>query len=80
MHVWVGQNLKKGIGNIGGLHKIGELGTFCQIRLGLTMHLKYKNYTVITLENNKRRGEAQSEQLSGEYKTETKTSTSDHTS
>ena len=44
------------------------------------MHLKYKNYTVITLENNKRRGEAQSEQLSGEYKTETKTSTSDHTS
>ena len=44
------------------------------------MHLKYKNYTVITLENNKRRGEAQSEQLSGEYKTKTKTSTPDHTS
>ena len=33
----VGQNLKKRIGNIGGLHKIEGLGTLCQLRIDIVM-------------------------------------------
>ena len=33
----VGQNLKKGIGNIGGLHKIEGLGTLYQLWIDIVM-------------------------------------------